>query len=299
MINIRETLLLAFKTSIFIIKLIFPLYILADVLFYFNILNKISFIFEPVTGILHLPPESAVGIAAGMLFNIYAAVAFLAPLNLSPYQWTIIGVFLGIAHAILIESAIMKKLEISVFYSIALRVFTAFIGALLVTFIPFSFSSNINTNSAIELSRFNSFSKMIVSSITKATTLSFKIVVLISIIIFFINFSKSLPFIKKYQEKVNTSFPIFIGLFLGITYGAGILISEFRSGNLKSKNIFFVATFLLISHAIIEDPALFMLFGANGFVMIGIRVILAITVSFFLTILYEKFFTESKLYGQK
>jgi len=299
MIDFKETLELAYKTSLFIVKLIFPLYIIADILFYFNILGKISFIFEPITAVLHLPPESAVGIAAGMFFNIYAAVALLAPLNLSPYQWTVIGVFLGIAHALLIESAIMKKLGVSLLYSAGLRLITALIGALIVVALPFKFSSKLATTSDIELTKFETFYQMIGTSVTKAAILSFKIVILISIIIFVINFLKSLPLIKRYQERVNTSFSIFIGLFLGITYGAGILVSEAETGNLEKKDIFFVATFLLICHAIIEDPALFMLFGANGLVMIGIRIVLAVIMSFLLTILYEKFSTKSKLYGQK
>ncbi len=297
--NLKETFNLAFKTAILIVKLIIPLYIFADILFYFNILSKISFIFKPLTTIIHLPPESAIGLASGIFFNIYAAIAFLAPLNLTPYQWTIIGVFLGIAHAIIVESAIMKKIGIPVFYSIGLRFIVGVIGALLVIFLPFKFSTATSVNTQIEAAKFNSFYEMITHSISKATSLSVKIILLITVIVFVVNFLKSLPFIEKYQEKVSTPFSIFVGLFLGITYGAGILITEAKSGNMKKEDLFFVGTFLLIAHAIIEDPALFIIFGANGFIMIGIRLILAVIVSFLFTILFKRFAENPKLSGQK
>ncbi len=77
--------------------------------------------------------------------------------------------------------------------------------------------------------------------------------------------------------------------FLGITYGAGILIKEAQNSNLSKADIFFILVlFLMICHAIIEDTLLFVIFEANLYIIVIFRVIAAIVFSFILLKMYEK-----------
>lgn len=92
-----------------------------------------------------------------------------------------------------------------------------------------------------------------------------------------------MDFIKKSKQNVSKSFSILVGVFLGITYGAGILIEEVKSNNISKKDIFYIATFLSICHAIIEDTLLFVIFGANFTMVIAIRTIGAIVLAYILT----------------
>ena len=110
--HFRHSLQTAFRSSWIILKLVVPIYILADVLFYYDILHYITFLFSPVVSLLGLPSEAALAIVSGLFLNLYAAIAFAAPIGLTPHQWTILAVFLGIAHALLVETEIMKKLDI-------------------------------------------------------------------------------------------------------------------------------------------------------------------------------------------
>jgi len=50
----------------------------------------------------------------------------------------------------------------------------------------------------------------------------------------FLDFIKSLPIIEKHSQKVNSTFSILVGVILGITYGAGILIAEYKKGLLQN-----------------------------------------------------------------
>jgi len=68
---------------------------------------------------------------------------------------------------------------------------------------------------------------------------------------------------------------------LGITYGAGVLISEAKSGEMSKDEIFVIGTFLLICHAIIEDTLLFMMSGADGLIIVLTRSLSAIVVAWF------------------
>jgi len=97
---------------------------------------------------------------------------------------------------------------------------------------------------------------------------------------------KSTKMMQNYQKKVNSSFSIMAGLILGITYGAGILIHESKTGNLNKVDIFYIATFLMICHSVVEDVLLFVIFGANGWLVIMIRLLMAFVFSYLLVKIY-------------
>ena len=289
MFNFKNTLKDASQSAWLVLKLIIPLYVLADVLLYFDVLKYISFLFEPITDILDLPTEAALGIAAGMLFNLYAGIAFLAPLGLSGYEWTILAIFLGVAHSLVIENAVMKKLGIDYWYSYVLRIVMAFIAVWPLTMLPKSlFSATIETHEEIAQARYHDIWEMLTSSLTHATILSIKVIALVSFIIFLMAYLKSTKMMQAYQQKVNTSFSIMAGLILGITYGAGILIHETKTGNLSKVDIFYIATFLMICHSVVEDVLLFVIFGANGWLVIMIRLLMAFVFSYILVKMYKR-----------
>ena len=114
---LRDSLKSSIVSGLLILKYVVPFYLVADGLQYFDLLRHLGFFFAPFTSLLDLPPEAAVALAGGVLINIYAGIAFAAPLGLSPYQWTILAVFLGVCHSMIVESAIMAKLGISYGYS--------------------------------------------------------------------------------------------------------------------------------------------------------------------------------------
>ncbi len=269
------------KTALLIIKLVIPFYLLADILIYLGILQKISFIFEPVTSIMGLSPEVSLSIAAGVLFNLYAAIAFAAPLGLTPYEWTILGLFLGIAHALPVENTIMKKLSMPHWYSTLLRIGVGIIAVIILRILPIHIEGK-TLQKEITLPHYDSFWNMIGSSLYNASVLAIKIIILITIIIFIMHFLKEKLFKNK---NLSASFSIITGIILGITYGAGVLIAE--KDKLTKKELLFVGTFLMIAHSLIEDPLLFVLFGANFWVLIGIRLVLAVIFSYMIVKFYK------------
>jgi hypothetical protein len=266
---------------------------LAEVLLYLDVLQYLSFIFEPVTDILDLPKEASIGIATAMFFNIYAGLAFLAPLNLNPYEWTILGLFLGVAHSMVIENTVMKKMGIPYLYSWGLRIVMAFISILPLQMIPKEyFETTQVVVETINHKIYNSFIDMLWQSLQDATILSLKVILIVTAIIFVMDYIKSRDFMKNYQENTKRLFSLTAGLLLGITYGAGIIIAEVQKGTLKKIDILYIATFLMICHSVIEDILLFVIFGADGWIILTIRVILAIFVSSFIAFMFRRFRVE-------
>jgi len=290
MFNFKETLQASVSSAWLVLKLIIPLYILADLLLYYDVLKTISFLFEPITNLLDLPKEAALGIAAGMLFNLYAAIAFLAPLELSAYQWTILATFLGVAHSLVVESAVMKKIGISYTYSFVLRISMAFIAVIPIFYMPKElFDAQVAVNESIAKIIYTDVFELLQNSFYNASILSIKVIILVTVIIFLMSYLKSTKMMQNYQKKVNTSFSIMAGLILGITYGAGILIHESKTGNLNRVDLFYIATFLMICHSVVEDVLLFVIFGANGWIVITIRLLMASVFSYILVKMYKKF----------
>lgn len=282
----KDSLKSALNSSIVILKLIIPIYILAELLFYYNTLSYFSFLIEPFTSILDLPKEASLAIISGMFLNLYGAIAFAAPIGLSPKEWTILAVFLGVCHSLIVESAIMKHLGISLKFSYTFRILTGFFLGYLTTFIPKSYFQNSVETASFAKREYESLLDLLQTSFIDATTLSIKIIILISLIIFIMDFIKNSAFIKNSEKNISKPFSLLVGVFLGITYGAGILIKEAKSGTLTKKEIFFIASFLSICHAIIEDTLLFVIFGADFTAVVVIRTVFAFVFAYVFTFLY-------------
>lgn len=287
--SIRKSLKTALRSSWVILKLIVPIYILADILFYYDVLAYITFIFKPFAAFLQLPQETALAIVSGMFLNLYAAIAFAAPLGLSAKSWTVLAVFLGIAHALLVETEIMKRLGLSRIYSIFLRLIVGLLIGFLVSLMPDAwFNTASQTMTTAPKIEYNSLNALLLNSSFEAFSLSLKVILLVSSLIFFLDFIKSLAWIQKHSQKVNSGFSILVGVILGITYGAGILISEYEKGLLKQQEIFFIGTYLMICHAIIEDTLLFVIFGANPWIIVSLRLIVATIISYLVVVYWKK-----------
>lgn len=287
--SVQNSLKTSLKSSWTILKLIVPIYILADILFYYDLLSHITFIFKPLVALLGLPQEAALAIVSGLFLNLYAAIAFAAPLGLGAKEWTVLAVFLGIAHALLVETEIMKRLGLSRIYSICLRLGVGLLIGGLTSTLPQSwFTHELSQETVLpNQSIYHSLVDLLQNSLYESLSLSIKVIALVTMLIFFLDFIKSLPMIEKHSQKVNSGFSILVGVILGITYGAGILIAEYEKGILQKREVLFIGTYLMICHAIIEDTLLFVIFGANPWLIVGLRLLFATLVAY-LIVKYSK-----------
>lgn len=269
----------------FIIKIVIPIYILADILYFYNVLSYISFLLEPFCSLLNLPPEASLAIVSGMFLNLYAAIAFAAPLDLSIEQWTILAIFLGVCHSLIIENIIMQKLGIPRLFSYSLRFLGGIIIAYSATWIPSSWFASSYTSKSFESIQYDSLGELLINSFSNSVILTLKIIALITVLVFIMNYIKSLSFVQKSGKKVSKYFSLLIGVFLGITYGAGLLINE--SNNLEKKDILYIGTFLMICHSVIEDTLLFVIFGADFTIIVIVRTLWAIILAYGCMKIYE------------
>lgn len=104
--------------------------------------------------------------------------------------------------------------------------------------------------------------------------------------------SKKLEPISKFLGMSNKAiFPLMIGLFFGLSYGAGVIIESAEEGNLSKKDLYILMIFLIACHAVVEDTLLFVVVGANLWLLLGIR----LGVALIITIIASKLLNKSKL----
>lgn len=118
-------------TLIDLSKMLVPVYIAVKLLSLSGLLNRISEIFMPVMSFIGLPGEASLIIILGYFLGSYAALGAIAAIELTSVQITTIAIMLSISHALITESAIVKKLGVSPAASIAVRVtFSVLMGFL-------------------------------------------------------------------------------------------------------------------------------------------------------------------------
>lgn len=95
---------------------------------------------------------------------------------------------------------------------------------------------------------------------------------------------RGVGFIQPVFQRLNLSsrvaFPFLAGLFLGIVFGSGVIISFANDGTLTKRDLVIVLVFLGICHSIIEDTVIFAALGANWWVLISCRFGLAAFAAF-------------------
>jgi hypothetical protein len=97
------------QTSLKMVRFVLPLYIVVDLLKGTALLDTLGSWCQPIMALFGLPGEVAFAFVAAWLINLYAAIAVMAPLDLSPWQVTQCGLMMGIAHNLLVEGGVLAS----------------------------------------------------------------------------------------------------------------------------------------------------------------------------------------------
>jgi len=83
------------------------------------------------------------------------------------------------------------------------------------------------------------------------------------------------PVTRLFRAQENSAFPLAVGIIFGISYGAGVLIKSSEEGDVDKQSLFIISVFLAACHAIVEDTLLFVAVGAQGLLIVLVRVLVA------------------------
>jgi len=86
-------------------------------------------------------------------------------------------------------------------------------------------------------------------------------------------------FARMMGMSKNAVFPLLVGVFMGVTYGAGTIMEINRQTPLSKKDMSLIAIFMYLCHGIIETGFLFYVAGANVLVITIGRLLFALVVT--------------------
>ena len=281
----RETLQVYWE----LVRIIVPVTIATEVMARTGLIEAASPALAPVMGLFGLPPELGLAWLTGMLVGIWGAIPMIFTLvpaaSMSVADITVFSALLLFAHALPIEQKIIQKAGPGFAVTTLLRVAGGILYAMLLhhlfaatgwlsetldsTWIPIAASADWAgfLTGLVEALVF-----MLVILIALAWGLEIlKLSGLMALLMKILTPSLRLAGIKGEAEQFTA-----IGLFLGISYGGGLLIREARAGHVSPRQVFISCVFMGFAHSIIEDTLVVMALGADGISVFAGRIAFAI-----------------------
>jgi len=126
----------------------------------------------------------------------------------------------------------------------------------------------------------------ITGSVKSVLTIA-KVVIPIMVMIEALRAYNVLDWLSKRTERVinilglsgAAAVPLMVGMFFGIVNGAAVMLQCVREGEIGKKDQYLLVFFLITCHSVIEDTVIFSAIGANGLLLICIRIIVAILIT--------------------
>lgn len=260
---------------VWMLKILVPISLLTSLLTWSGWINRLDFIFEPVMGVIGLPPMAALPLIAGLLTGIYGAIAAMAPLPLTVDQMTLLAIFLVISHNLIQEGVVQSKSGLPFITATLFRLIASILTVMLVSrFMGHETATNalINTPGMIRIPLFS----MLKTWTTTNLVLSIKIFAIIMTLMIILEIMKSYnmidhivrmmaPVLKALGLGKQTGFMWFTAAIFGLTYGAAVIVEETKEGNFSKDELERLQLSIGINHAMIEDPALFLTLGLSPF----------------------------------
>lgn len=272
-----------------LVRIIVPVTIVTEVMARTGLIEAVSPALAPVMGLFGLPPELGLAWLTGMLVGIWGAVPMVFTLvpaaSMSVADITVFSTLLLFAHALPIEQKIIQKagpgfaittlirVAGGVLYAMMLHHVLAATGWLSQTLDPAWIPMAASTDWMGFLTGLvEALVVMLVILLALAWGLEIlKLSGLMALLMKILAPSLRLAGIKGEAGPFTA-----VGLFLGISYGGGLLIREARSGDVSPRQVFISCVFMGFAHSVIEDTLVVMALGADVIGVLVGRMIFAI-----------------------
>ena len=311
----RMTLRNAMTTWLLVVKLMIPALILTRLLVFFELIAPLARLFEPVMGLMGLPPEMALVWVFGMIANLYAAISVyltLVPLldpALNLAQVTTLAGLCLVAHSLLVEGQICRGAGLSFWRVSLFRILAGILWGVMVH------QAALITGWGTEPARIQEFINLASEPLPSwglwlwlSLKQLFLILILIEALMLLMEFIKYFDLTRLLVKLLEPPLRLvgvgesavmvtIIGCVLGLAYGGGLIIAERHSGRLAPGDIFGAVMLMCVFHSMLEDTFLWWTMGASLGWLLAARLILALGLTAGLTRLAKRPFWRPILIG--
>ncbi|WP_226580507.1 nucleoside recognition domain-containing protein [Halobacillus litoralis] len=269
-------------------KVIFPVTLVITVLQYTPILPWIMDRLAPLMGWLGLSGEAAVPLVLGNFLNLYAGIAAIISFEFTVKEVFILAVMMSFSHNLLIESTVAKKVGVSWWFVVSVRLGLALISAFLIHLFwqggtkvatyGLAASKNPDPGGWMEI-----IGQGLQTAFMGVVQLAL-IVIPLMIVMQYLRDKGWLdrfsvwvaPMTKFLGMERNTSMTLVAGLTIGLAYGAGLMIQAVEEDGVSKKDMYLAILFLVSCHAVVEDTLIFIPLGIPVWPLLLIRLVTAI-----------------------
>ncbi|MFD1435482.1 nucleoside recognition domain-containing protein [Kroppenstedtia eburnea] len=283
-------------------KVIFPVTLLVSILQHTPVIDWFVRGLTPIMSWIGLPGEAAIPLVLGNLLNLYAGIGAILSLDLTVKQVFILALMLSFSHNLLVESAVCRRVGISVFLVMGVRISLALLAAVLVQWswngggeaaayglIPNSPSAPQGGWETVWAA-----SETAVMGVLQMAIVVFPLMIGIQIL-------KDLRWLDRFADwmkpvllplRVDPRGSVIMagGLLFGLAMGAGVIIEQAREKRFTWREMTVMVLFLAACHAVVEDTVIFIPLGINVLPLLLIRFGVAVL----LTLLLAWFWPGSK-----
>lgn len=266
-------------------KIIVPVSFLVTLLQWSGWLSRADFLLNPLMRLISLPSEAALPIISGMLINIYAAIAIMAVIPFSIDQMTLIAIFVLIAHNLIAEGIIQFRSGIHIVKITIVRVGVAIVTVLIVSQFLGDTTASIAVPASLTFqSPLAGLLGVWAIDMLKLLLKIFLIIMGITVVLeslrwlgwaeYLFNFFR--PLMKVFGLSERTVMLWVTAVFFGLMYGGAVIRGEVEQAGLTKRELEHLHISIGINHSMVEDPALFLVLGLNGFWLWVPKLIMAI-----------------------
>lgn len=290
--SVRSVLFESLRVYGVLLKIMIPALIVVKVLQELGALKIIGLVLAPVMSLTGLPAELGIVWATTLLTNMFSGIVVFASmaseLSLSAEQVTVLGSMMLIGHSIPIEGAVARRAGVPWWVTIALRVGGALVlGSILhLVYTRFKLLQDPATIVWSMAGKDESLASWIFAQLEALVIIYFVILslmVLLNILrllglerIIHVGLVPVLRLLGIGRTAANVTV---IGVALGLSYGAGLLIRDLDDGVMTRRDAYLALCFLGLLHSVIEDTLLVMALGADLSGILWARIIFAFAVT--------------------
>ncbi|MFQ3789283.1 nucleoside recognition domain-containing protein [Halomonas sp. A29] len=230
----------------------------------------------PLMAPLGLPEPLSVVWAATLLTNIYTGLVIFFEVTrdtpLTVAQVTVLGALMAVGHSLPIEGAVARMAGVPWWLTVLLRVGGAWLLGWLLH-LSYSWGGWLQHANHVVWKPSAQEATLAAWLQGQATTLAIIFVVIFALM----SLLRLLHWLGVERLIHKLLYPLLqllgigpaaanitvIGITLGLTFGAGLLLREAHSGRLTPRDIVLTLCFLGLCHSLIEDTLLIMLMGAD------------------------------------
>lgn len=270
---------------VWICKILIPTSFLVILIQWSGLLYQAVPLLNPLMRLINLPGEAALPIISGVLIGPYTTIAIVTVIPFSIEQITLIAIFTMIAHSLIIEGVIQHKSGINAAKITLIRL----ASAILTVFIVSQFFGDTTRSIIVPayLTVATPFIEVLKVWGVGTIELLIKILIIIMAVMIALECLKSLGWMKY---LLNFSQPVMkiLGLsrrtallwvtagVFGLMYGGAVLIEEAKKGVLTKEELERLHISIGTNHSMVEEPALWLALGLNGFWLWVPRLVTAI-----------------------